>query len=124
LALKTTAQGYHVYGHGEHEHNKQKQDTEEDRQRQEKEEKHPPMKMTKNVQGQIRDYYYVKTVKSIDELDKFQFKVIKQFILLIYVKFGTVFLTGGGGKNFLNFCYFLYNKTHFFFKKTHFFYSI
>jgi hypothetical protein len=36
----------------------------------------PPRKITKNVRGQIRKYVYVKSVKSMEELDKFRFKVI------------------------------------------------
>jgi hypothetical protein len=35
-----------------------------------------PRKITKNVRGQNRKYVYVKSVKSLDELDKFRFKVI------------------------------------------------
>jgi hypothetical protein len=38
----------------------------------------PPSKMTKNCRGQIRQYYYMKTVKSMDELDKLRFKVIQK----------------------------------------------
>jgi hypothetical protein len=37
---------------------------------------HPQTKMTKNIMGQLREYYYLKTVKSVEELDKFRFKVI------------------------------------------------
>jgi cytoplasmic iron level regulating protein YaaA (DUF328/UPF0246 family) len=37
----------------------------------------PPSKMTKNCRGQIRQYYYLKDVKSMDELDKLRFKVIQ-----------------------------------------------
>jgi hypothetical protein len=39
---------------------------------------HPPRKMTKNARGQLREYYYLKTLKSVEELDKFRFKVIPQ----------------------------------------------
>jgi hypothetical protein len=42
-----------------------------------KQQKQPPMKITKNVKGgQKLDYIFLKTVKSIDELDNFRFKVI------------------------------------------------
>jgi hypothetical protein len=56
-------------------------DHEEDAQ--EEEEKHqqtnklqqPPRKMIKTFRGQKRDYYYLTTVKSLEQLDKFRFKV-------------------------------------------------
>jgi hypothetical protein len=41
----------------------------------------PPRKVTKNVRGgggQKRDYYYLKSVNSVNELDKFRFKVIQK----------------------------------------------
>jgi hypothetical protein len=34
-----------------------------------------PSEMTINVRGQKRDYRYVETVKSMDELETFRFKV-------------------------------------------------
>jgi hypothetical protein len=37
--------------------------------------KQPPKKITKNVRGKIREYYFVETVKSMKELDKFRLKV-------------------------------------------------
>jgi hypothetical protein len=36
----------------------------------------PPKSITKKVMGHKKEYYYVETVKSVDELDKFRFKVI------------------------------------------------
>jgi hypothetical protein len=36
----------------------------------------PPRSISKNVRGQIRDYYYLNTVKSFEDLDKLRFKVI------------------------------------------------
>jgi hypothetical protein len=38
--------------------------------------KQPPRKLTQIINGQQRRYHYLKTVKSLDELDKFRFKVI------------------------------------------------
>jgi hypothetical protein len=35
----------------------------------------PPRNITKNIKGQERTYYYVKTVKGAEELDQFRFKV-------------------------------------------------
>jgi hypothetical protein len=35
----------------------------------------PPKKLTKKIGGKIRKYDFLKTVKSMDELDKFRFKV-------------------------------------------------
>jgi hypothetical protein len=37
--------------------------------------KHPPKKMAYKIRGQMREYHFLKTVKSMDELDKFRFKV-------------------------------------------------
>jgi hypothetical protein len=39
------------------------------------EEEGPPKIMTKNVRGQIRKYYFLKTVQSLEELDKLTFEV-------------------------------------------------
>jgi hypothetical protein len=36
----------------------------------------PPREITKNVNGQHKQYYYLKTVKTVGDLDKFRFKVI------------------------------------------------
>jgi hypothetical protein len=41
-------------------------------------EEQPLRKITKKVRHQIREYYFLKTVKSMDELDKFRLKVTKQ----------------------------------------------
>jgi hypothetical protein len=35
----------------------------------------PPREITKNVKGDIRKYNFLKTVKSMEELDKFRFQV-------------------------------------------------
>lgn len=35
----------------------------------------PPRKITRNVGGQKRDYIYAKSVKSMEELEKFRFEV-------------------------------------------------
>jgi hypothetical protein len=40
-------------------------------------EKQPPKKVTKNNRkGQRMDYYYLKTVNSVEELDNFRFEVV------------------------------------------------
>jgi hypothetical protein len=39
-------------------------------------EKAPPRKITKNVRGEQRNYVYVKSVKSMKELENFGFRVI------------------------------------------------
>jgi hypothetical protein len=36
----------------------------------------PPRNITKNVKGQHKQYYYMKTVKTMEELDKYRLKVI------------------------------------------------
>jgi hypothetical protein len=37
----------------------------------------PPMKVTKHIKGgQSRDYYFLESVNSVEELDNFRFKVI------------------------------------------------
>jgi hypothetical protein len=51
---------------------------EENADAEEQQQKQPPRKMTKNINGQNRDYNFVKTVKSVEELDNFRFKVIQQ----------------------------------------------
>jgi hypothetical protein len=38
----------------------------------------PPKKITKNINGAKRNYYYQTTVKSIEELEEFRFKVMKK----------------------------------------------
>jgi hypothetical protein len=45
-------------------------------QEQQEEQEHPPLNITKNIMGQTREYYYLTTVKSLKEMDKFRFKVI------------------------------------------------
>ena len=37
-----------------------------------------PKQQTINVRGQQREYYYVKTVKSMDELEQFRFSVMQE----------------------------------------------
>jgi hypothetical protein len=37
----------------------------------------PPKEITQNIRGQKRDYYYLTTVKSLEQLDKFRFKVVQ-----------------------------------------------
>jgi hypothetical protein len=41
----------------------------------------PPKKMTKNIKGDQRDYNFLQTVKSVDELNNFRFKVIYKKII-------------------------------------------
>jgi hypothetical protein len=48
-------------------------DAEEEEQQQEQP---PSRKVTKNVKGQMREYVFLKSVNSVDELDSFRFKVI------------------------------------------------
>jgi hypothetical protein len=50
---------------------------EDEEEAQEEEKEQPPRKMTRNIRGQIREYHFLKTVKSVDELDKLRFKVTK-----------------------------------------------
>jgi hypothetical protein len=85
LAFKTTKHGYHVYKHGEHEHpqiiNQSDDDYEEDEDEEdvigeEEELQEPPRKMTKIIRGKKKKYLFLKTLKSMEELDKFRFKVI------------------------------------------------
>jgi hypothetical protein len=38
----------------------------------------PLRKRTEIIRGQKMEYYYVKTVKSLEELDKYRFKVMKK----------------------------------------------
>jgi hypothetical protein len=40
--------------------------------------KHPPKKIAYKIRGQIREYYFLKTVNSVDELDKIRFKVMQK----------------------------------------------
>jgi hypothetical protein len=42
----------------------------------EEKQKKPPKKVTKNSRGQLRDYNFLKTVKSVEEVDNFRFEVI------------------------------------------------
>jgi hypothetical protein len=44
----------------------------------EEEEKPPPRKMIKTVRGQQRKYQFLKSVKSLDELDHIRFKVFSK----------------------------------------------
>jgi hypothetical protein len=37
----------------------------------------PPREITQNIRGQKRDYYYLATVTSLEQLDKFRFKVVQ-----------------------------------------------
>jgi hypothetical protein len=47
-------------------------------QEEEEEQEPPPRKMSRRVKGgQIRKYYFLETVKSLEEMDKIRFKVIK-----------------------------------------------
>jgi hypothetical protein len=48
-------------------------DEEEEQQQQQGQ---PPRKITKNHRGQIRKYIFLKTVKSMEELDNLRFKVL------------------------------------------------
>jgi hypothetical protein len=50
--------------------NRQNADEDED-------EKQPPRKMIKTVRGQERKYQFLKTVKSVDELDHIRFEVLE-----------------------------------------------
>jgi hypothetical protein len=55
-------------------------------------EEEPPLNITKNIMGQRREYYYLKTVKSLEEMDQFRFQVYCQtkFITLeIILKFAN-----------------------------------
>jgi hypothetical protein len=38
----------------------------------------PPKKITKNINGAKRNYYYQTTLKSMEELEEFRFKVMKK----------------------------------------------
>jgi hypothetical protein len=40
-------------------------------------EEQPPRKMSRTVKGQIKEYYFLKTVKSIEEMNEIRFKVKK-----------------------------------------------
>jgi hypothetical protein len=40
--------------------------------------KQPPRKLTRNRGGQKREYVFLKSVKSVEQLDKIRFKVIKK----------------------------------------------
>jgi hypothetical protein len=60
--------------------------TAEDLEDEEKEQRQKPsMKMTKIINGQERKYYYLKTVKSYEELDKYRFKVNLKKILFSFL---------------------------------------
>jgi hypothetical protein len=39
---------------------------------------HPPLNITKNVNGKDREYYYLTTVNSLEEMNEFRFKVCKK----------------------------------------------
>jgi hypothetical protein len=47
-------------------------------------EEHPQKKMTYKIRGHMREYHFLKTVKSMEELDKFRFKV-SQWISLKFM---------------------------------------
>jgi hypothetical protein len=49
---------------------------EEDEQPKQPDEQQPPRKITKNIRGLIREYHFLKTVESMEELDKFRFSVM------------------------------------------------
>jgi hypothetical protein len=51
-------------------------ETEEEEEPNEVPQKHPPKTKTYNIKGQKREYHFLKTVKSMEELDKFRFKVM------------------------------------------------
>jgi hypothetical protein len=51
---------------------------EDDDDSEEQQQKQPPRKMTKKINGRIREYKFLKSVKSVDELDNFRFKVIQK----------------------------------------------
>jgi hypothetical protein len=51
---------------------KRKQNADEEEVPQEQE---PPRKINKKFKGQIKQYNFFKTVKSLEELDKFRFEV-------------------------------------------------
>jgi hypothetical protein len=40
--------------------------------------KHPQKKIAYKIRGHMREYHFLKTVKSMEELDKFRFKVIQK----------------------------------------------
>jgi hypothetical protein len=58
------------------EENDEDEDDEDDSEEEQTEQ--PPCKITKYVMGKKRMYNYVKTVESMDELDKFRFKVMRE----------------------------------------------
>ena len=51
-------------------------DEEEECPRQPNEVQQPAKKISQIVKGQEREYHFVKTVKSVEDLDKFRFQVI------------------------------------------------
>jgi hypothetical protein len=51
---------------------------EDEEEAQEEEKEQPPRKMTRNIGGQKREYHFLKTVNSMEELEKFRFEVIVQ----------------------------------------------
>jgi hypothetical protein len=52
------------------------QKADDDAEKQQQKQSWPPMKITTNIKGVQKDYSFLKTVKSVEELDKFRFKVI------------------------------------------------
>jgi hypothetical protein len=54
------------------------EDEEQESPQQQQDVQPPKRKINKKVLGKIRKYYYVKTVKSMEELEKFRFKVKKK----------------------------------------------
>jgi hypothetical protein len=42
----------------------------------------PPRNITKNIKGDLRKYHFLKTVKSLEEMDKLRFEVKKKNIIL------------------------------------------
>jgi hypothetical protein len=62
----------------EQEEEEEVQDQDDGGEQDEQEQKQPPRKVTKNINGQKRDYNFLKSVKSLEELDNIRFKVIQK----------------------------------------------
>jgi hypothetical protein len=58
----------------------QKED--DDAEKQQQKPSWPPMKIPTKNKGVQKDYSFLKTVKSVEELDKFRFKVIYKKIII------------------------------------------
>jgi hypothetical protein len=63
----------------QHDNDEDEDEKEEGEQPNEVPQKHSPKKITYKIRGQqqLREYHFLKTVKSMEELDKFRFKVCK-----------------------------------------------